>query len=57
METIKSLFLESALPCWVIFGLLVAATVESLIARGWIANLTPFAIHEILVIWDGYRRE
>ena len=41
LEAIKTLFLESTLPCWVIFGLLTAATLFAFFGRGWSAIIAP----------------
>lgn len=41
LEALKTLFLESTLPCWVIFGLLTAATLFAFFGRGWSAIIAP----------------
>ena len=41
LEALKTLFLESILPCWVIFGLLTAATLFAFFGRGWSAIIAP----------------
>lgn len=41
IEALKTLFLESTLPCWVIFGLLTAATLFAFFGRGWSAIIAP----------------
>lgn len=41
LEALKTLFLESTLPYWVIFGLLTAATLFAFFGRGWSAIIAP----------------
>lgn len=41
LEALKTLFLESTLPFWVIFGLLTAATLFAFFGRGWSAIIAP----------------
>lgn len=50
LEALKTLFLESTLPCWVIFGLLTAATLFAFFGRGWSAIIAPVLLLVATVI-------
>ncbi len=50
MEALRPLFLESVLPCWVIFGLLVVATLIAFFVHGWAAAFAPVLLLAATVI-------